>query len=229
MGHSEESNSEVGGKYFRSYMWSNMCFARFIVLLANIIGAIERPLPAKIRVQGEGFVRLLKLLAQLIVQPAYVRRCIEWRPTIKGMLDGAVLGGGLGFWTAFYLIHESALLNVLVWIIIIGIALLFALLTSFLFVSGDVYFGPQDEFQKATSNEASVTTLRITFFLLLLLFVVYLIKPAWRDAVYFHLSALYFIGRITYLFRLTQLRWQEIADIEIVQDVGTGMQTMREA
>ena len=211
-------------KRFRFYLSINIGFARLTMLLATLVRGVARLFPPQIQYRCEGVARLLVNLATLSIQPEYIRKMVRLKHTrflIISSLDGVILGGIAGAWLGYYLLDRLTLLAVLAYSALFGLLLITILLVSFLSVSGDLYVERQDEFQIAVSNEASAFTLRIVTLLLVLFFLLYLFFREWRSAVLFHMSVIFFVSRLVYLIKLTQLRWQDMVDLEMegIQDL----------
>ncbi len=213
-----QRNEQREERHFRFSMAMNLAFARLTLLLVKLLRGLAKPLPQQIQHRFEGVARLLVNLAGLSIQPEYVRKMVRLRYTryvIRSSLDGAILGGIVGAWLSFYLFDSLTLLNVLVGVALFALLLIIMLLVSFLSVSGDLYVERQDEFQRIVSNEASAFTLRVVTLLLVLFFLLYLFFRDLRGAVLFHISIIFFVSRLVYLIKLTQLRWQDMAEMEM--------------
>ena len=141
---------------------------------------------------------------------------MSWRVTLKAVVDALIIGLPW-LWSNYLLAQSFTVTNLLLWLIALGLLVLCSLLASIAFVSGDIYLEMRDEFQISVFKEAGVYTLRIISGLLLLLFISYLFLPAWRNGVLFHLGILLFVTRMLYIIKLVQLRWQDMASLDLVE------------
>ena len=212
-------NTERQERLFRHYTQSNKRFAWLAMRLADIVLLLARPLPARLQNTCESLARLLKNMAQLITQPEYARTQIQPRVVLRALLDGAGIGALLGFAGAYYLPDNISLVYLVLFIAGLVLVMMMMFLISFLSISGDIYREKQDEYQKIVSNQASAYTLKAEVFLLLLLLISYLTFREWRSLIPAHLCLLLFLGRAIYLFKLTQLRWRDMAEIELEDSV----------
>lgn len=189
------------------------------VWLAKVLQAISRPLPKALKLPLLSGAQNLQVLATLMVDPLYARKLLGIRVVLLSVFEVAVLSAVLGLWDG-KLFKGPLFLGILLCVLVILIAILFIFLVSFFAASGDVYFAQQDEFQKALINQASATTLRVLAVLLPILFVLYFVFGPWHDAL-LHLSVLLFVGLVTYLGKLTQLRWHELTQLHSDSQAGT--------
>ncbi len=193
-------------------------YARMLRQGANGLLTLSRPLPQTIRVRVETFARLLRNLEVVSVQPNNVCRMMEKPFLFKSILDSMGLGALIGFASAYLLGDSPLFLNIPAAFVALLILIVFVSLTSFLSMSGDIYLDRHDEFQQLVIHEASAYSLRITAFLLVLIIVACtLIRPLRNDAPAL-LCIVLVITRLAYLIRLAQLRWQDLADIDLVEE-----------
>lgn len=206
---------------------SHTLLAGSLIGVATILLILARHLPGKAREGLESVARLLKNIAQLIMQPS--SQHLMKRPSLYLTVfrDLAILICPLVFASVFAALERASLApgpvsitlsDSLIVTIVLGagvFSLLFALLLNLLVLSGDFSVQKQDELQHALSNQAAAFTLQAMMFVLALLFFGYLFVQDWRDLAAVHLSLLFFFARITYLLKLLQLRWKEMAEVEL--------------
>ncbi len=208
------SETSTDGYYYRLILRSCRVFAQCAVLLARLLLFIARPLPRSLKERCQSLAQLFKNMSVLIVQPSYVHLCMKPGGLIRAMLDGLLLGALLGIAGAYYIPDERV-----IFLVLIPFVLVLMFLVSFLSISGDLYLAQQDEFQKVMYDEASAYTLKAIAGLLVLLLLSYLFFRAWRSDVIAHISIVLFLARIIYMVKLVQLRWREMANMDLEDGV----------
>ena len=203
--------------YFRYCLWSNKVFAAFALLLAAITSSLARSTQGNAKRAMLTYNRALRHFARTIVLPRYAYMWMERTTFVKALIDAVTICIPW-LWSSYYLVRYTSVESVLLWLGVMIISSVCMLIASFPFVSGDVYNNTQDEFQKITSNEASAFTLRIVSGLFILLVVCYPFIAGQQGIIFFCLTMLLFVARISYLLKLTQLRWQGVADIENMEE-----------
>ena len=220
------SDEMTTSRSFHLEQRSHTLLADSLTGVATILLILARHLPGTAREGLESFARLLKNIAQIIMQP---RSMLLKQPSLylKVFRDLAMLICPLVFASVFAALERASLApgpvsitisDSLIVAIILGtgvFSLLFTILLNLLVLSGDFSVQTQDELQLAISNQAAAFTLQAVMFVLALLFLGYLFVQGWRDMAAVHLSLLFFFARITYLLKLLQLRWKEMAEVEL--------------
>ncbi len=229
MQHSTFSN-ENKSWYFRLHMSSNKNSARLLTLGANVLLVLARPLPMGAREGSESSARLLRNAAHLIVQPQYVRSMMKPKLYFKVFCDIFMLLCPIAFAVVFANLETTAsrpnmivftlspILLLSVALCIVAFSFVFGTIINLLLMSEDLYSSKQDELQRVSSYKASTFTLHFVILVLALLFVSYLFFHDWRSFVAVHLSLLFFVARITYILKLLQLRWEEMAMVELTEE-----------
>lgn len=209
---------------------SNTLLAGLLVGGAHILLLLARLLPGKAREGLDSTARLLKTSALLMMQPRSILLMMQPRLYLKVFRELALLLCPLVLASVFAALERASLTSSsanitisgrLIVTIILGagiFSLLFTVLLNLLVLSGDFSGRKQDELQRALSNQAAAFTLQVMLLALVLLFLGYLFVQGWRDLAAVHLSLLFFIARMTYLLKLFQLRWKEVAEIELAAD-----------
>ncbi len=209
-----ERNSSL---YFRYCLWSNKLFATFALLLAAITSLLAQSTQGNVQQFMTICTRALRHFARTIVLPRYALLWMEQSTSLKALIDAITLCIPW-IWSSYYLVRYTHIGTLLLWIGVMVFTVMCMLIACFPFVSGDVYNKTRDEFQKITADEASAFTLRIVSGLLILLVVCYPFAEMQQAIVFFCLTMLLFVARICYLFRLTQLRWQGLVNIENMEE-----------
>jgi hypothetical protein len=186
---------------------------------AKVLQVITRPLPNVLKRPLTSWAQNLQVLATLMVDPLYARKLLEIKVILLSAFEVVVLSAVFGFWDG-KLFKGPLFFGILLCLLAILIVILFIFLVSFFAASADVYFAQQDEFQKALDNQAGAVTLRTLAVLLPILLVLYFVFNSWHDAL-LHLSVLVFVGLVTYLGKLTQLRWHELTQLHSDSQAGT--------
>ena len=207
-------NNGISNLYFRYCLWADALFAHFALFLRVFFLFLARFLHGKIQRAIESFAQILYNFAVIIVRPKYAFMWMNWWVTLKAVIDTLIISLPC-IWASYRLNQSVTVTNLLLWLLTFGLLMLCSLLASIAFVSGDVYLEKRDEFQDSVFKEAAVYTLRIISGLLILLFISYLFLPPWRNGVFFHLGILLFITRMLYIIKLVQLRWHDMASLDL--------------